>query len=66
VALQSGFSDQAAFSRTFKSVVGAPPGQWRREENHRRPEDVGDNRAELKRCESFLSTCSLQGSYHAA
>ncbi len=62
VASQSGFSDQAAFSRTFKSVAGAPPGQWRREENHRRPEDVGDNRSELKRCESFLSTCSLRRS----
>jgi AraC-like DNA-binding protein len=66
VAFQSGFSDQAAFSRTFKAVVGAPPGQWRREENHRRPEDVGDNRAELKRCASFLSTCSLQRSYGVA
>lgn len=31
VALRLGFSDQAAFSRTFKSVVGAPPGQWQRE-----------------------------------
>lgn len=66
VALQSGFSDQAAFSRTFKTVVGAAPGQWRREENHRRPEDVVDNRAELKRCASFLPTFSLQRSYGAA
>jgi AraC-like DNA-binding protein len=30
VALQSGFSDQASFSRTFKAVVGTPPGHWRR------------------------------------
>ena len=30
VALQAGFSDQASFSRTFKAVVGIPPGQWRR------------------------------------
>jgi AraC-like DNA-binding protein len=30
VALESGFSDQASFSRTFKAVVGIPPGQWRR------------------------------------
>jgi AraC family transcriptional regulator len=29
VALQSGFSDQSAFSRTFSSVVGTPPGKWR-------------------------------------
>jgi len=30
VALQAGFSDQAAFSRTFNAVVGMPPGHWRR------------------------------------
>jgi AraC family transcriptional regulator len=36
VALESGFSDQAAFSRTFKAVVGASPGKWRREVAHRR------------------------------
>ena len=29
IALQSGFSDQPAFSRTFSSVVGTPPGKWR-------------------------------------
>jgi len=33
-ALQAGFSDQAAFSRTFKAVVGKSPGQWRREVSH--------------------------------
>jgi AraC-like DNA-binding protein len=32
VAQQSGFSDQASFSRTFKAVVGTTPGQWRRQE----------------------------------
>jgi AraC-like DNA-binding protein len=31
VAQYSGFSDQAAFSRTFKAVVGRSPGKWRRE-----------------------------------
>lgn len=36
VALQAGFSDQAAFSRTFKAVVGTSPGQWRREVHHLR------------------------------
>jgi AraC family transcriptional regulator len=36
VALITGFADQAAFSRTFKAVVGVPPGQWRREGEHRR------------------------------
>jgi AraC-like DNA-binding protein len=35
-ALQAGFSDQAAFSRTFKAVVGTSPGQWRREVSYRR------------------------------
>src|SRR4029077_7331341 len=36
VALQTGFADQAAFSRTFGAVVGSPPGQWRREARHQR------------------------------
>ena len=40
VALQTGFSDQAAFSRTFKAVVGNSPGQWRREAQHRRSSDI--------------------------
>jgi AraC family transcriptional regulator len=31
IALRSGFSDQAAFSRAFGSFIGTPPGQWRRE-----------------------------------
>lgn len=31
IALQSGFGDQAAFTRTFHRVVGATPGLWRRE-----------------------------------
>jgi AraC family transcriptional regulator len=35
-ALRAGFSDQAAFSRTFKAVVGTSPGQWRREVSHQR------------------------------
>ena len=33
VALQAGFSDQAAFNRTFNAVVGIPPGHWRRKTN---------------------------------
>jgi AraC family transcriptional regulator len=36
VALQTGFADQAAFSRTFGAVVGSPPGQWRRQAQHQR------------------------------
>lgn len=30
IAVQSGFNDQAAFTRTFHQVVGASPGRWRR------------------------------------
>jgi AraC family transcriptional regulator len=36
IALRSGFSDQAAFSRTFGSFIGTPPGLWRRELTSRR------------------------------
>ncbi|MGA3197665.1 MAG: helix-turn-helix transcriptional regulator, partial [Terriglobales bacterium] len=31
IAAQTGFSDQAALTRTFANVVGATPGKWRRE-----------------------------------
>lgn len=34
VALHVGFSDQAAFSRTFSALVGTTPGRWRRENTH--------------------------------
>jgi AraC-like DNA-binding protein len=30
VALEVGFSDQPAFNRSFREIVGASPGQWRR------------------------------------
>jgi AraC-like DNA-binding protein len=30
IALETGFSDQAAFSRTFGAIVGTSPGRWRR------------------------------------
>ncbi len=30
IAIQSGFNDQAAFTRTFHQVVGVSPGSWRR------------------------------------
>jgi AraC family transcriptional regulator len=36
IAIESGFSDQAAFSRTFKAVVGAGPRQWRCENTTRK------------------------------
>jgi AraC family transcriptional regulator len=35
VAIQSGFSDQPAFTRTFHDLVGAAPGKWRREMKRR-------------------------------
>ena len=34
VAIQSGFTDQAAFTRTFHQIVGISPGRWRREHVH--------------------------------
>ena len=34
VAIQSGFTDQAAFTRTFHQTVGISPGRWRREHVH--------------------------------
>jgi AraC-like DNA-binding protein len=30
IALQSGFSDQAAFTRAFGRIVGDSPGRWKR------------------------------------
>jgi AraC-like DNA-binding protein len=30
IAMQAGFGDQAAFTRTFRKVVGVSPGRWRR------------------------------------
>jgi AraC family transcriptional regulator len=38
IALQSGFADQAAFSRTFGTLVGVTPGRWRKE--HNRPVNI--------------------------
>jgi AraC-like DNA-binding protein len=31
IAIQSGFNDQAAFTRTFHQLVGVSPGRWRRQ-----------------------------------
>ena len=35
VASESGFGDQAAFTRTFRRLVGVAPGRWRRERRTR-------------------------------
>jgi len=35
VAAQTGFSDQAAFTRAFANVVGGTPAKWRREQSRR-------------------------------
>jgi AraC family transcriptional regulator len=35
IASQAGFSDQAAFTRTFHRLVGTTPGHWRREHGGR-------------------------------
>ena len=36
IAAQTGFSDQAAFTRTFAAMVGETPAKWRRERSSRR------------------------------
>src|SRR3984957_12716699 len=38
VAVQSGFNNQPAFTRTFQQFVGTSPGRWRRHYATRRPE----------------------------
>ncbi len=35
IAAQTGFSDQAALTRTFAAIVGATPAKWRREHSNR-------------------------------
>jgi AraC family transcriptional regulator len=35
IAIQSGFNDQAAFTRTFHQLVGVSPGRWRRHDTTR-------------------------------
>jgi AraC family transcriptional regulator len=35
IALQSGFSDQAAFSRTFGAIVGTSPAKWRNQKRRK-------------------------------
>jgi AraC family transcriptional regulator len=35
IAEQAGFSDQAAFTRTFHQIVGVSPGRWRRDHQTR-------------------------------
>jgi AraC family transcriptional regulator len=40
IALESGFADQAAFSRSFRAVVGTSPMRWLNEQMHRLPADL--------------------------
>jgi AraC family transcriptional regulator len=35
IAIEAGFSDQAAFSRTFAAIKGSPPARWRTEQSVR-------------------------------
>ncbi|HEY1536734.1 MAG TPA: AraC family transcriptional regulator [Polyangiaceae bacterium] len=35
IAIQAGFGDQPAFTRTFRQVVGVTPAKWRREQRRR-------------------------------
>ena len=43
IAMRSGFGDQAAFTRTFRQVVGLSPGRWRRYHSTKviGPDDLG-------------------------
>ncbi|WP_157477380.1 helix-turn-helix domain-containing protein [Granulicella tundricola] len=52
VALRSGFSDQAAFSRTFGAIVGTSPGRWRRERSVRSRATHASSYVQLARHES--------------
>ncbi len=38
IAFQLGFSDQAAFSRAFRALVGTPPGKWRNQFGRQGPQ----------------------------
>lgn len=38
IAIQSGFNDQAAFTRTFHQLIGVSPGRWRRHFMTRHPQ----------------------------
>jgi len=50
IALQSGFSDQASFSRTFGGMIGAPPRRWLNEYRHSsQPEGESDGSTRLDR-----------------
>ncbi|MGC1782569.1 MAG: AraC family transcriptional regulator, partial [Acidobacteriaceae bacterium] len=40
IALESGFSDQAAFSRKFRAIVGTSPMRWLNEHMHQSPTDL--------------------------
>jgi transcriptional regulator GlxA family with amidase domain len=37
IAIEAGFSDQAAFSRTFAGNLGTPPARWRKKYSARVP-----------------------------
>jgi AraC-like DNA-binding protein len=40
IALQTGFSDQPAFSRTFGAIVGTTPGRWRHQYRRERSNET--------------------------
>ena len=62
VALQTGFADQAAFTRTFRAIVGRPPGQWRREiTNGRRSTVISTGRARLSSETTWVCNNTARG-----
>jgi AraC family transcriptional regulator len=40
ISLQAGFPDQAAFSRTFRAIVGTTPAKWRMQHGRRSTQDL--------------------------
>jgi AraC-like DNA-binding protein len=57
IALESGFADQAAFSRSFRAVVGTSPMRWLNENMHRLPIDLQPAMRIAREgiCDRFLS-----------
>jgi AraC family transcriptional regulator len=67
IALQVGFSDQAAFSRTFSALVGITPGRWRRENTHMwSPRNLASSHIDPARpdCCQRSSRCGMTYMWH--
>jgi AraC family transcriptional regulator len=54
IALECGFTDQSAFNRTFRSMIGAAPGAWQRQQRSL-PIQIAVSNGKLS-AQSFTST----------